>query len=99
MMRVPLLMSATAKTPRPCTGELRTSISAEVTMGGPPFVGCVWSNVAFGPFVFTLLMDSGSYGNGRLDRGMVLIVHDLEIFEVVLEKARRPAQQVQPGQR
>ncbi len=32
---------------RPCNGELRTSMSVEFTIGGPPRVGCDWSKATF----------------------------------------------------
>ncbi len=46
MIRVPFLMCPQANTPRPCTGELRTSTSGEVTIGGPPRFGCGWLDMS-----------------------------------------------------
>jgi hypothetical protein len=48
MIRAPFLIGATANTPRPCTGELRTSTSGDVTMGGPPLLGCAWVDMSMG---------------------------------------------------
>src|SRR6185295_5339800 len=95
MMRVPLDIGATAKTPRPCTGELRTSMSAEVTMGGPPFVGCGCVDMS----IFFLRGMGPSDGNGRLDRRVVLVVHELKIIERVVENAGRTAHEVELRQR
>src|SRR5215831_586140 len=90
-MRVPLAMGDRANTPRPCTGESRTSTSVEVTMGGPPLVGWDWSNA----FFFALLMIPLSDSNGRLDRRMMLVIHDLKVFELIVENAGWPARDVQ----
>src|SRR5215831_4106416 len=98
MMRVPLPIAVRANTPRPWTGESRTSMSVDVTTGGPPRVGWDWSNsLTFGASFF-LFIRPISNCNGRLDRRMVLVVHDLKVFEVVVENSRRPALQVELGQ-
>src|ERR1044071_12711 len=95
MMRVPLGIGATANTPRPWTGELRTSMSGEVTMGGPPFVGCGCVDMS----IFFLRGMGPLDGNGRLDRRVVLVVHELKIIERVVENAGRPAYEIELRQR
>src|SRR6185295_4799206 len=91
IIRVPLLIAATANTPLPCTGELRTSMSGEVAMGGPPRVGWDWSNSVF----FVLLIRPVSNSHRRLDCRVMLVIHDLKVFEVVVENRRRPAREIQ----
>src|SRR5688572_21910560 len=101
MMRAPLAMGAAANTPRPCTGELRTSMSAELVIGGPPLVGWDWSNAGFFAlgffalaFVFLVFFICPFlYGDGRLDCGMVLVIHQLKVFELVIEYRGWPARQ------
>src|SRR5689334_14032735 len=91
-MRVPFLIGCTANTPRPCTGELRTSTRSEVTIGGPPLVGCGWEDMSMD---FLAGMGALLDGHRRLDRRMMLVVHDLEVFEGVVKDAGRAAQKIQ----
>src|SRR5262245_49861762 len=95
-IRVPLGMCASANTPRPCTGEFRTSTRVEVTIGGPPLVGCDWSKLCFPALLF--ILPFFSYCNGRLDRRVMLVVHDLEVFESVIKNAGGASYEIQPGQ-
>src|ERR1041384_2600246 len=97
MIRAFFAMCFTAKTPRPCTGELRTSTRSEVAMAGPPFVGCGWLDMSI--FFVWVLRAIVLFLNShrRLDGRMVLIVHDLKVFEGVIENAGRPAVQHEFG--
>ena len=86
MMRVPLGMSRRAKQPLPCTFERRTMI--HLFAGARAFA-----------LVFFFAVAMIRLPPWRLDGRVMLVIHELEILRLILEKAGRPTRDLQLRQR